>query len=80
MYYLVLGVWWLQQYQTWVLSHGAGLKSNEKVVVWSHSICATMTPVNISGGLQDLYLGDTDDYISLLVGLSILSYTVSTKQ
>lgn len=80
MTYLDLGPWSLHQCQTWVLSHGVGLKSNEKVVVQSHSICATMTPVNIAGGLQDLYLGDTDDHISPLVGLSILSNTVSTKQ
>lgn len=39
-----------------------------------------MTPVPVADRLQDLYLGDTDDHISPLGGLSILYNIVNTEQ
>ena len=41
MNYLVSGSW-LLQLGVVAISHGVGLKSNQKVVSYSHNICATI--------------------------------------
>jgi hypothetical protein len=53
--------------------------SNRKVVVYSHNICATTTPVYL---LEEslLSLGETDDSISSLAAFKVSYSTMNSHQ
>lgn len=46
--YLVVSLWPLQQCHVGVLSHEVSLRSHQKVVGYSHNICASIAPVSVS--------------------------------